>query len=340
MEKAIGKSDYGVCLARLTGTLLIIGCHIAQFFGSELAWWLNCGVTLFLCLSGFLYGQKEISDGYIFIRKRFVRILKEYYVCVAITLGIYLLFAVDCVNIKGILDLIFCNGTIAGLGHLWFIGTILFCNLLTPFFSRLLDDCYPKRGIGYIGPFCLLILLHIIMVRFIPHFGADHVVCYFFGFTVGRIKKTEEGGAKKICIAIIFLCFIMNSIRIYINYFTNFEFSSGLLTAGYRWFCNYAHVMLGSTVLIVTYAVGNWIKITPLCSRILKLANEYSFDVYLAHNMWLNTSPVCIWNLSITFLSKVLLIVVMILSESVLIHWISGKLRIEKRNDKNYGPIG
>ncbi len=132
----------------------------------------------------------------------------------------------------------------------------------------------------------------------------------------------------------------MNSIRIYINYFTNFEFSSGLLTAGYRWFCNYAHVMLGSTVFIVTYAVGNWIKITPLCSRILKLANEYSFDVYLAHNMWLNTSPVCIWNLSITFLSKVLLIVVMILSESVLIHWISGKLRIKKRNDKNYGPIG
>lgn len=196
MENAVRKNDYGVCLARLTGTLLIISCHILQFFGNELAWWLNCGVQLFLCLSGFLYGQREISDGYVFIKKRFARILKNYYVCVAITLGIYLLFAVDCVNIKGVLDLVFCSGTMAGLGHLWFIGTILFCYLLTPLFGRLLNDCLKRRW-GYIWALFLFILLHIITVRFIPHFGADHVICYFFGFFIGRTKKYEEGGGEK-----------------------------------------------------------------------------------------------------------------------------------------------
>ena len=80
MKAGINQEDYGISLARTVGVILIISCHVLQFYGNELAWWLNCGVQLFLGLSGFIYGQRKIDDDFGFIKKRFVRILKDYYI--------------------------------------------------------------------------------------------------------------------------------------------------------------------------------------------------------------------------------------------------------------------
>ena len=176
---------------------MIISCHILQFFGNGLAWWLNCGVQLFLGMSGFIYGQKEVVDTYEFIKKRFVRILKEYYICILISLIMYLWFAIEYIDIGGVIDLLFCSGTIEGLGHLWFIGTILFCYILTPGFSKVLDECLKKeKYLSHISILMSLIILHILIERIIPHFQAEWIVCYFFGFIIGR-EKMKGGGIRK-----------------------------------------------------------------------------------------------------------------------------------------------
>lgn len=315
----ITKDDYGISLARTIGVMMIIGCHILQYFGNELAWWLNCGVQLFLGLSGFIYGQRILEDEFDFIQRRFIRILKDYYVCIGISLSMYMFFATEYVNLKGITDLLFCSGTIEGLGHLWFVGTILFCYLLTPFLSKIFDLRINSERGGQILVIVDIVLLHIIIDRFIPHFQAEWIVCYFIGFIVGRIKLLG-GGYKKVYAILLPLCFIMNGVQIYVSYFSQIVFESDTLRIGYTRFCNYAHVVLGLSVFFILYEIGS--KIGKQ-NRMLNFANEYSYDIYLAHNVWLNTSPLCIWNLNISGVLKIILVFVAILAESLLIHRIS-----------------
>lgn len=59
--------------------LMIISCHIMQYYDLELAWWFNVGVQIFLCISGFLYGQKSIDNVTDFYNKRLKKILIPYY---------------------------------------------------------------------------------------------------------------------------------------------------------------------------------------------------------------------------------------------------------------------
>lgn len=60
------KYDINISFVRMISTLMIVSCHICQYFGHILAWWLNCGVQVFLFMSGFLYGGKRVENGYIF----------------------------------------------------------------------------------------------------------------------------------------------------------------------------------------------------------------------------------------------------------------------------------
>ena len=58
--------------------VLIIACHFLQYYGNELAWWLNVGMQIFFVVSGFLYGNKNINDPIQFIKQRLKKILIPY----------------------------------------------------------------------------------------------------------------------------------------------------------------------------------------------------------------------------------------------------------------------
>jgi peptidoglycan/LPS O-acetylase OafA/YrhL len=75
-----GYRNSVISLIRLLSMLMIISCHIMQYYDLELAWWFNVGVQIFLCISGFLYGQKNIDNVTDFYNKRLKKILIPYYV--------------------------------------------------------------------------------------------------------------------------------------------------------------------------------------------------------------------------------------------------------------------
>ena len=52
---------------RMLATLFIIICHVFQYYNMEAAWWFNVGVQMFLCISGFLYGNKRITSSVDFV---------------------------------------------------------------------------------------------------------------------------------------------------------------------------------------------------------------------------------------------------------------------------------
>ena len=124
------NKNYSISGIRLLSLLMIITCHIFQYLKIELAWWFNVGVQVFLCISGFLYGQKKITDTVTFYKHRFKKILIPYYVVFIIAGTLQFFFARSDLDLKCFLGGLFCKTTINGGGHLWFVGTILLCYVL------------------------------------------------------------------------------------------------------------------------------------------------------------------------------------------------------------------
>ena len=60
------QKQYGLSMVRFIAMISIILCHIMQYFGNISCYYLNVGVWLFLFISGFLYGKKDISDVTVF----------------------------------------------------------------------------------------------------------------------------------------------------------------------------------------------------------------------------------------------------------------------------------
>lgn len=57
-----GGKNNAISFIRMIAMEMIIICHIMQYYDFVLAWWFNVGVQIFLCISGFLYGQKAIEN--------------------------------------------------------------------------------------------------------------------------------------------------------------------------------------------------------------------------------------------------------------------------------------
>ena len=317
--KNTGGYDKGISFCRLIAMLLIISCHVLQYYGNELAWWLNSGVQMFICISGFLYGQRQIISGYRFIKNRFTKILVSYYVCVIIDVFALVLFADNAVNMKGIIGLIFCRGTILGLGHLWFVGTILFCYLLTPFLYSYYEEV-SKQKYSIIIYLISLGVLFIAIELHVPQFNPIWVLCYIIGFFLGKLKINDEKWIYKAILIITPLSISLNAFRVYFNYVLCITFEKGLFKVAYSCFENISHIFLGIMCFLILYYT--YIRIVyriPKISRVLELSDKYSYDIYLSHHVWI-LGPISILNLSVSMIWKIIFVIMLIVMESMMIN--------------------
>lgn len=134
MNKKLEK-DYSISVVRLTAFVFVVVCHMMQYMECRLAWCLNVGVQMFLCISGFLYGKKEIHDHILFYIKQMKKILVPYYVVILPVILLYWCFATEKISILTTIKMLLCYGTVCGGGHLWYIATILMCYFLIPIWS-------------------------------------------------------------------------------------------------------------------------------------------------------------------------------------------------------------
>lgn len=163
--------------------MMIISCHFCQYYGDGWSQWLNVGVQIFFILSGFLYGHKHIDEPVSWILKQFTKILIPYYALLFIVVILYGLFCPSDLNLMSTIRAIFCVGTIKGTGHLWFVGNILFCYLITPYLSSLFTY-YSSRGwIFHIGLLATLMgLFTTIGVLTGSYFRPGNILCYVLGY--------------------------------------------------------------------------------------------------------------------------------------------------------------
>lgn len=193
----MSRKEYNpsISMIRLLAMMLIISCHICQYYDSEWAWWLNIGVQIFFILSGFLYGGKEIKEPIKWLGRQFKKILIRYYIFLLIAIGLYIIFAPNILSIGSIISSFFCVGVIKGIGHLWFVGYILFCYLITPYLSQLssyLDKININRSIFIV--LSLICICSVIGVLTHSYFRPGRIMCYIAGFFISYFYKRAGGG--------------------------------------------------------------------------------------------------------------------------------------------------
>lgn len=282
--------DIPISAIRVISAVLIVLCHYFQYYQLELAWWLNVGVQIFFCISGFLYGGKEQGDGLEFIIKQFKKILVPYWTIAVIALVLYYSFGYGRLVTKeagSILCVLFCSERMKGIGHLWFIEYILFCYFITPFLYSI-----RKRTTSQIGFHCCFLCV-IFLIIGLHHFGklpykSAWIICYVFGYYLSAyIKMFMFVSRIRIMsiylIAVSLLAIPMNCAQIYVKYL--FGRPVHINERYIECFENYSHAFLGMMIFLLLYII--FTKHICKDNKILYVCDKYSFPVYLVHQIFL-----------------------------------------------------
>ena len=265
---------------RLVAMLLIISCHICQYYGNELAWWLNVGVQIFFVLSGFLYGNKRIDEPIEWIRKQFVKILPTYYLFIFITVILYLIFSPETLSIKEIAGSIFCVGTLKGIGHLWFVGNILICYLLTPYLDWIFRRNAERKFLSNLKKLIFLAVVFTFTGIYLQsYFRPGHILCYIVGYVLSVTYR--DYGDKVIYNTMILsgvVAFVLKSVYAYLKYFKNVE-----MIGIWSHFHDYSHMVGG--VFIMTLLLVLLYKVPQL--KIASFSDKYSYEIYIVHQLFI-----------------------------------------------------
>ena len=269
---------------RLVATLMIVLCHLLQYYGNRFAYFFNVGVQIFFLVSGFLYGTKDVSFSVDWFKRRFIKIATPYYILVFTVSVIYLLFARADFSWNEFIRVLTFTGDMKGIEHLWFVPYILFCYLITPYLKAF--SSVSKGGV------ILSILLYNIIGVLTPfQFHVPEVDCYIFGFIMAN--RFQQSGWKKelniLCVLSLVLSIAMNLFRLYARMIMHAVWVEG---KAFYWFELYSHMMMGLALFTLMLICFDNLK----DNSVLNLSDKYSYEVYLVHHLFL-LSPVAILQL-------------------------------------------
>ena len=241
----MNKKNYVISILRLLAFCMIVSCHICQHYGNEFAWWLNCGVQIFLLISGFLYGQKENVLARDFYKRNAAKILIDYYIFLVIILPIYIFVFHSKFLPSDFVKFSLGLGTrINGLGHLWYISIIVVCYGITPLVLKFLR---PLINVKYILVVCFSVEALCVLL---PGLTGAWINCYILGMIIGNeFRKTDrEEFYARLFLLVTPLMLVLNGIEIYIKYIGKIEFIGIWGKIGNTFF-HYGHILSNEIAL-------------------------------------------------------------------------------------------
>lgn len=205
------RKDISIQITRIVAMFSIIICHLLQEVGNEkiatLSQFFNVGVYIFLFLSGYLYGNKNIKEPAKWLFKRFIKLMIPIYIFMIVIFGIQLYqhtfqpkyLLIYLFNLQRIF------GTTSGAGHLWFMTVIMFCYFITPILNKL------KNKICNNDVFLLIWYILSCLICYI-HGDTGQIFLYMFVYLFGycyRNRKNKISINNLVCIAIIVISIII-----------------------------------------------------------------------------------------------------------------------------------
>lgn len=271
------QRSYSVSLIRLISLLMIITCHIFQYLGNELAWWFNVGVQIFLCISGYLYGQKATGDIKGFYRRRFTKILVPFFVVLVPALLLNLTSGK--LGFVQALSAFFMHSTITGGGHLWFVPTILICYVITPILESFYQGLSKKQYI--VTTIIAVEIAAVFFYGFADFYSGAWIGCYIIGYALG-INEKEPLVSKTAIMALFGALTSLNLVQIYVDYYQTVSLS-GSVRKLYNLLCDYNHVWLGVFFFLVLKEIFDKFEFSKNLRRSLEITDKYSYETYLVH---------------------------------------------------------
>lgn len=275
------KKDYAISFIRFVSLCMIIACHICQFYGNELAWWLNCGVQIFLLISGFFYGQRDYIESGKFYKRNLPKILIDYYLYLIVILPVYVFIAHYKLSTTDFFKLLFGLGTdIPGLGHLWYISTIVLCYLITPLAFIIIK---PQKKI-----FSMLRLFIIaeIMGYIIPGLTGAWINCYVIGLLLGNrysFSRNTDFYKKYFILSTPCMLFFCGA-EIAAKYIMRIEMN-GMAGKIANTVFHYGHISLAIFIFtalmwIIHYQID---RNKEFNFKFLDYSDKFSYDIYIVH---------------------------------------------------------
>lgn len=291
MNKLTPSQSCAISFLRISAMILILSCHYLQAYNNKWAWLLNIGVQMFLCISGYLYGTKEILNW----KDWFFNRLKKLYIPFAIFLifTIPILSRTESITLKQIVVYIFnlqgLLGNIPGITHLWFMTAIMVCYIITPILQKLKSH----------SSVCFLLLV----ITAILEYGIFQIrlgnfswfflysACYFYP----NMKKNSQIGIWIISIVITAYMSIF-----IIDWETILQYNN--------WINRLFHDILGLTIILTGIRLSFILKMTTI-PKVLSIIDKHSFPIYITHHVFL-LGPIAIiharWGAYITLIITIL----------------------------------
>ncbi len=310
MENTMSK-NYSISLIRFLSLLSIITCHILQGLNLEAAFWFNVGVQIFLFMSGFLYGQKEIVDPNKWFIKQFKKIYISYLILVIIIIFIdYVFFDIQyskttiVVNILGIQGF---SSIIPTISHTWFVSYILLCYFITPVLQSFKFESIKNKD--FIFTFLVILGFTFIFEYLkITSFNSAWIFTYILGYIYAKrfINKT-----KLFFILLTIATLILLIPRVIIQYnLVDINIPQVLINNLY-YFQTYSHAFLGAWLFTILFWIFN--KINIKSNRLLEFSDKYSYQIYLVHQIFilfhmslLNLTPYLVINICLILICSIL----------------------------------
>lgn len=313
-----GGRIVSISAVRMISMVFIILCHFLQYYENELCQWFNVGVQLFFLISGYLYGKKEISDPLSFLSKGFAKVLTPYFVFLFVAIFLYICFFPNYLSLHSICKSLFCAGTLKGLGHLWFVGYILFCYLLTPylFLIRKKTEVMPFGRMLWVYIF-LILIIQVLGFVFNSYFKPYRIACYVVGFFMPSVIIRLRFKRNMVVSLTVVCGMLLNILRIYLKYITTTPIPSYIVIP----VVCYAHLMLGVSLFIVLMIFTKRIKYNSL----LVWSDRYSYSVYIVHLLFI-LSPFSLMDFTEFPMINWAIVLMAILVSAIILQFVSQKL--------------
>lgn len=334
------KRDYTISFLRVFSMFMIIICHTVKNYSfipesEKLSPFFALGVEIFLLISGFLYGTKEIVNYKKWFIKSYFKIwlpafavslfwfviikIFKYYDVPNLTILVYLF------NIQGLgwIHPIMTPPQTFEASHLWFLTVIILCYLLIPILQK-----YKSFLIkNYLYIFAVLYILSIVSGIFEIRFA--YFAIFITGYMFGARKNVNLelfSNNKKIKVFISFCIFVLSIVIFIIGNRYLHE------SAFYVYSC---WLIMGFGLAIFSYVFVNTIlsNIPDIVEKVIgsktfTFIDRLSFYIYLVHSAFCK-SDVSTYNLINNLFIATLLFIILTAVSALILYYIDKKVQKE-----------
>lgn len=250
-------------------------------------------VSIFIIISGYLYGKKEIKEGYFrWIRKRAKRILVPMYFFMIFLLIVNLVIGLDIRIANWIIYMFNLQGLqiyVNGAEHLWYLTIIMVCYLITPILNKYRTKISNKKLIIYISMGILLQLITSYFINMQIGIYLIYVLLYIVAYIIGY--KVNIIISMKLMFISLFLAGISGILRIG----SRVLFDNSIL---------YNAIIVGYTQGLIAFCIFYifiYIFRDAKKNKVINFFDSISFEIYLVHYMYI-VGPLRIMGLTNSFI--------------------------------------